>query len=115
MTSSDPDDHYNDSPSDHPYGFNVPERCVACRQLYPCTTILADKPDAAAQVESLRFWRKECRCSTEWGTADDCPLHEPCDEFCGAARDPGEDVPELQRALQHAREHHLWGGCSHGD
>jgi hypothetical protein len=104
VTSSDPDDHYNDSPSDHPYGFDVPERCVECRQLYPCTTILADKPDAAARLESLRFWRKECRCPDQR-----CPLHEPCDEFCGAARDPGEDVPELQRALRHAREHHLWG------
>jgi hypothetical protein len=117
VISTDPGDHYNDNPSDHPYGFDLPERCVACRELYPCTVTLADLPDNDARIASLRFWQKQCLCdsTTNHPYGGGCPLHEPCDAFCGAARDPGDDVAELKRALRHARAHSVWAGCSHGD
>lgn len=117
--SNDPDDHYPDSPSDFRGGENIPERCVECREWWPCTTALADQSDAAARVKLRQFWQKECRCPAEWGVSASevsaCPLHEPCDDQCAARRDPGDDVPELKRALRHERSHHLMGGCSHAN
>jgi hypothetical protein len=114
VPSSDPNDHYNDNPSDHG-DFDSPERCIECLEWYPCSTTLAAAADNRQRVEWLRFWRRECRCEADWAFLEDadlCPLHEPCDGRCGARREPGDEIAELKRALVHAREHSLWGGCS---
>jgi hypothetical protein len=114
MTSSDPDDHYPDNPSD--FGdFDSPERCVECREWAPCSTALSALPDEAGRIEVLRVLTEDCRCAQTTAYPDgNCPLHVGCDDFCGARREPGDDAAELQRALRHEREHQLWGGCSHG-
>lgn len=37
-----------------------------------------------------------------------------CDEDCGALVEPGDDVAELQKALEHWRFHECLAGCAHG-
>ena len=43
-----------------------------------------------------------------------CAEHVHCDLHCKALLDPGDDVEQLQKALDHWRGHSLKSGCSHG-
>lgn len=44
QVSTNPSDHYGDNPSDHG-DFNTPERCIECKELWPCPTVRAEEPE----------------------------------------------------------------------
>lgn len=53
-----------------------------------------------------------CGCNAD--PDEHCPVHVRCDLGCRALREPGRDVQELRRALEHWRDHACDYGCSHG-
>ena len=53
--------------------------------------------------------------SPQWGTRERDPLYVDCDDpACRALREPGDDINEVKRALEHWKSHELAFGCAHG-
>lgn len=53
------------------------------------------------------------RCGCNRSSIQGCEIHEECDQWCGALKDP-ETLDEYRVALDHWRSHELLGGCAHG-
>ena len=43
-----------------------------------------------------------------------CPVHVDCDQNCRALEDP-QTVDQVKAALDHWKNHHWLGGCSHAE